>query len=164
VTRLNLVVMRRTLLGCLILLASLAFAQSADRRWEAFQFMIGKWSGEGAGQPGAGQGVFTFLPELNGQVLVRRNFNQLASGPRHDDLMIVYIEEKTPHAIYFDSEGHTIHYKVMFPAKNRAVFESDASQPGPKYRLSYALDDAKLNGQFEVDGKTYLSWSTVKSK
>jgi hypothetical protein len=124
--------------------------------------MIGKWRGGGTGQPGAGQGAFSFLPELNGQVLARRSFNQLASGLRHEDLMIVYLEDKMLRAIYFDSEGHTIRYNVTFPAKNAAVFESDGSQPGPKYRLSYALKGERLNGTFEVDGKAYLTWETVK--
>ena len=134
-------------------------AQSAGTHWEPLQFMIGKWKGSGSGEPGAGQGAFSFLPELNGQILVRRNLNQLAAGPRHEDLMIVYMEDETPHAIYFDSENHTIKYKIKFPAKNTAVFESDQK---PGYRLSYVPDGKNLNGKFEVGGKTYLTWTTVK--
>jgi len=93
----------------------------------------------------------------------RRSFNQLEAGPRHEDLMIVYVEDKAPRAIYFDSEGHTIRYKVSLPAKNRVVFESDGSQQGPRYLLSYTREDGKLSGRFEIDGKTYLTWSAVKS-
>ena len=121
--------------------------------------MIGKWKGAGSGEPGPGQGAFSFLPELNGQILVRRSFNQLASGQRHEDLMIVYPDGKALRAIAFDTEGHTIQYKVTLPGRNTAVFESDGS---PRYRLSYALDGKNLNGKFEVDGKTYLTWTTVK--
>jgi hypothetical protein len=121
--------------------------------------MVGKWKGGGTGDPGAGQGAFTLLPELNGQVLVRRSYNQLASGPRHEDLMIVYPDDKTPRAIYFDSEGHTIKYTVSFPAKDTAVFES---ADGPGYRLTYTWDGKGLNGKFEVGGKTYLTWTTVR--
>lgn len=154
--------MRWTLLSCLIV-AGLASAQPASTGLGPLQFLVGKWSGGGTGQPGSGEGAFSFLPELNGSVLVRRSFNQLASGPRHDDLMIVYVEDKTLRAIYFDSEGHTIRYNISVPAKNRAVFESDGSQRGPRYRLTYALDDGKLSGRFDIDGKTYLTWTTVKS-
>jgi hypothetical protein len=139
----------------LLLLASAVYAQP---RFESLQFLIGTWAGEGTGQPGAGQGDFSFQPELNGQVLVRRSFNQLASGPRHEDLMIIYLDG-TPRAIYFDSEGHVIHYAMSVPAPNSVVFESN---DGPKYRLSYALDGKKLNGKFEVGGKPYLSWTAVK--
>jgi len=82
------------------------------------------------------------------------------SGPRHEDLMIVYMDGKTPRAIYFDSEEHTIKYNVTFPAKNTAVFESEGP---PAYRLTYVLEGKNLNGKFEVGGKTYLTWTSVKS-
>jgi hypothetical protein len=133
-------------------------AQPAGSRWDSLQFLIGEWKGAGTGQPGAGQGDFSFTPELNGQVLVRRSFNQLASGPRHEDLMIVYLDG-TPRAIYFDSEGHVIRYTVSFPAKNSVVFESGDA---PQYRLSYSLEAKTLNGKFEVGGKLYLAWTAIK--
>jgi hypothetical protein len=141
-----------------LLLARAIHAQPAAPPFEPLQFLIGTWTGEGAGQPGAGQGEFSFKPELDNHVLVRRSYNQLASGPRHEDLMIVYLEG-TPRAIYFDSEGHVIHYSVSFPARNAVVFESGDA---PGYRLTYALEGKKLNGKFEVGGKTYLTWTTVK--
>ena len=132
----------------------------ADSRWQPLQFMIGKWRGAGTGDPGAGQGEFSFLPDVQGKVLVRRSFNQLAAGQRHEDLMLVYLDGKAPRAIYFDSEDHTIRYNVTFPAKNTAVFESDGP---PAYRLTYVLEGQNLNGKFEVGGKTYLTWSSVRS-
>ena len=55
----------------------------AQTGWEPFQFMTGKWKGAGSGEPGAGQGEFSFLPDVQGKVLVRRSYNQPASGPRH---------------------------------------------------------------------------------
>jgi hypothetical protein len=145
-------------LAALLLLAPVIRAEAPASPLAPFDFLIGTWTGEGTGQPGAGQGEFSFQPELNGQVLVRRSYNQLASGPRHEDLMIVYLEG-TPRAIYFDSEGHVIHYTVSTPARNTAVFESTDA---PGYRLTYALEGKKLNGTFEVAGKTYLTWTTVK--
>jgi hypothetical protein len=114
--------MRNALIATLLLAAGLLTAQTAPK-WDQFQFMIGKWKAE--------TGDFSFQPEMNGQVLVRRNFNN-TPGQKHEDLMVVYLEG-TPKAIYFDSEGHTIHYNVAFPSKNAAVFESEG--PGPKYRL-----------------------------
>jgi hypothetical protein len=166
----------RSVLGTLLLAAVAASAQSpnprpADSRWQPFQFLVGKWTGAGTGQPGAGQGAFSFEPDLDRQILMRRGYNQLASGPRHEDLMIVYFDgpNSPPRAIYFDSEGHTIHYNVTFPGSNAAVLESDGTQPGPKFRLSYTLDGKNLNGKFEVanpgsDYKTYLTWMTVREK
>jgi hypothetical protein len=43
-----------------------------------------------------------------------------------------------------------IRYNVTFPSAERAVFESDGSQAGPKYRLTYWMEGASLHGQFEV--------------
>jgi len=141
--------MRKALIATLLLAAALLPAQTAPK-WDQLQFMIGKWK--------ADTGNFSFQPELDGKVLVRRNFNN-TPGQKHEDLMIVYLES-TPKAIYFDSEGHTIRYNISFPSKNAAVFDSEG--PGPKYRLSYMLNGAKLDGQFDVDGKTYLKWTTTR--
>jgi len=141
-----------------LLLAGSLAAQTAAPRWSSLEFLIGEWAAGGSGQPGAGQGDFSFRPELDGRILVRRSFNQLASGPRHEDLLIVYLEGE-PRAIYFDSEGHVIRYRVAFPARNRVVFESDDA---PKYRLSYSLDGKTLNGSFEIGGKPYLSWTATR--
>jgi len=141
--------MRKALLATLLLAAVLLPAQTAPK-WDQFQFLIGKWKAE--------TGNFSFKPELNGQVLARRSVNN-TPGQKHEDLMIVY-QEGGPKAIYFDTEGHTIHYNVSFPSKDAAVFESEG--PGPKYRLSYSKNGAALDGKFEVDGKVYLQWTTTK--
>jgi len=141
--------MRKALLATLLLAAVLLPAQTTPK-WDQFQFLIGKWKAE--------TGNFSFQPELNGQVLARRSFNN-TPGQKHEDLMIVY-QEGGPKAIYFDTEGHTIHYNVSFPSKDAAVFESEG--PGPKYRLSYSKNGAALDGKFEVDGKVYLQWTTTK--
>jgi hypothetical protein len=145
-----------------LLLAAGAAAQPsappAPAAWDSLRFLVGTWTGGGTGQPGAGQGEFSFTPELDNRILVRRSFNQLASGPRHEDLMVVYMEG-APRAIYFDSEGHVIHYNVSLPSQNAVVFES---KDAPGYRLSYVLEGKNLNGKFEVGGKTYLTWTAVK--
>lgn len=132
--------------------------------------MIGKWTGV-AGEKdtpqGAGQGEFSFELELNQRIMVRHNYAEYSSGPRHDDLMVIYLDppNDSPRAIYFDTEGHVIHYKVTFPSPEKAVFESDDTQPGPRYRLSYWLERSMLNGKFEVaepgaEYKAYLSWTS----
>jgi len=48
------------------------------------------------------------------------------------------------------------------------AFESDGTQPGPKYRLSYWMEKGSLKGKFEVaaqgsEYKTYMSWASRKS-
>jgi hypothetical protein len=154
----------------LILVLSLCvpvWGQPAD--WKKLDFLLGKWVGvanEKDTAPGAGQGAFSFDAELNSKIIVRHNRAEYDSGAKHDDLMIVYLEG-TPRAIYFDTEGHTIRYNISFPAAESVVFESDGTQPGPKYRLSYWMEKGSLNGKFEVappgaEYKTYMSWGSRK--
>jgi hypothetical protein len=175
----------KTLIGrvlaatALLALAPRGYAQKADPpgpAWSSLQFLIGNWTGGGGGQPGSGEGSFSFEPELNHRILVRHSFNSIKNGPeagsRHDDLMVVYLDTpgQPPRAIYFDSEGHVIHYALSTPKPNVAIFESDASRPGPRYRLSYALSGKSLDGKFEIappgnpEYKTYLTWTTVKDE
>src|SRR5690242_10812181 len=74
--------------------------------WKPFAFLLGSWEAEGGGTPGASAGVFSFQPDVEGHVLVRRNVS-VTPGGRHVDLLVLYQAE--PHsfrAIYFDNEEH----------------------------------------------------------
>jgi hypothetical protein len=106
---------------------------------------------------------------LNQKIIVRHNHAGYTSGVRHDDLMVIYLDapNDTPRAIYFDTEGHVIRYNLTFPAPNRVIFESDGTEAGPRFRLSYWLDGSALGGKFEVappgaEYKTYMSWTSKK--
>ena len=164
----------RPITAALLFSAVLAWAQNAPpAAWKKLDFLLGKWTGV-AGEKdtplGAGQGAFSFEPQLNQKIIVRHNTAAYDSGTRHDDLMVIYLDapNDTPRAIYFDTEGHTIRYNLAFPAAGTAVFESDGTQPGPRYRLTYWMERGVLNGKFEVappgaDFKTYMSWTSKKS-
>jgi hypothetical protein len=146
----------------LVLLAvSSMFAQAPakpDDRWAPLAFLIGEWTGEGGGGPGQGSGGFSFLPEQDGKILVRKNrADYPASKDRpafsHTDLMIVYKEpgETKLRAIYFDTEDHTIHY-TLEPSKdgNSATFVSD------NFRLTYrktGSDSVALKFEIAPPGK-----------
>jgi hypothetical protein len=67
--------------------------------WGPAQFLIGKWKGEGSGSPGQGAGEFSFTPDVQGKVLIRKSFAEYP-GSRHDDLTILYRENGALHAIY----------------------------------------------------------------
>jgi hypothetical protein len=148
--------------------AQTAHAQS-NESWKKLDFLLGDWTGvagEKDGQLGAGQGDYSFRAELKRQIIVRRNHAGYDSGLQHDDLMIIYADGH-PRAIYFDTEGHVIHYDLSFPGPQRAVFESESGRPGPKYRLTYWMESGALKGRFETaapggEYKTYLSWSSRK--
>lgn len=162
------------LIGILVAAVLPLTAQSGTSPdWRNLEFLLGKWTGI-AGEKetplGAGQGAFSFELDLNRKVVVRRNNATYDSGARHDDLMVIYFDGPQgapPRAIYFDSEGHVIRYNVTVPGANRAVFESDGTQPGPKYRLTYWMEGSSLKGTFEVaapgaEYKTYMSWASKR--
>jgi hypothetical protein len=161
----------RSLLVCAILAAALLPAQTKNP-WESLDFLRGTWTSSTDDSRGAS----TFKFDLDQHILVRTNFADYTKGPQagthHTDLMIIYFDppRKPPRAVYFDSEGHTIRYNLTFPARNSVTFESDPSQPGPRYRLSYAVTGKTLEGKFEVAPpgtsayKTYLSWTSTKAE
>jgi len=152
--------MRRAI-AILLWLACAAAAQETPR-WEGLEFLLGRWAGAGGGQPGTGAGKFSFEAELNGQVIVRRSFNQLEKGARHEDLLVLYADgpNGAKRAMYWDTEGHVIRYRVSTPEVGRVVFESEGEGPG--FRLSYWMAGREMKGKFEVGGKTYVEWSAKK--
>jgi hypothetical protein len=142
---------------------------------------MGHWTGEGAtADRGAGTGAFSFTPDLQGKVLLRRNFAEYPKkdnkpAHRHDDLMIIYHDGATHdlRAIYFDNEEHIIHYAIKPSANsavNSAVFLSEGPQDAPRFRLTYTgagPDRLKLKFEIAPPGKdfaTYIEASAHRDK
>ena len=150
--------------AALILTAVAIQARAEGTDLKPLAFMLGNWvgvAGDKDNQLGPGQGSCSFEAGLDNRVIIRRNTASYDSGVKHDDLMVIYIDGGA-RAIYFDNEGHVIHYNVSAPSRHRVVFESDGTQPGPKYRLSYWLEGELLKVTFEIappgsDYKTYTS-------
>ncbi len=109
------------------------------------QFLVGEWEGIGD-QAGA-------------------------TGGRHDDLMVVYMEAGVVKADYFDNEGHVIRY-VVDGRPGEAVFVSEIKVAEPRYRLTYTqASPSTLTGRFDVAPPgtpeafgPYLSWTARKLK
>jgi hypothetical protein len=153
-----------------------AIATPADP-WKALAFLEGTWDAHAqAGSAGAqSTGTYTFKPELKHHVLVRRSDSATCNGPanfdcQHSDVLYVYqeAEDRPLKAIYFDNEGHVIHYAVSTPDSSTAIFISDVSPSGPQFRLVYELKDSVMWGKFQMrmpgqaDWKSYLEWSGAK--
>ncbi len=115
--------------------------------WAALASLVGKWSGEGTGDPGHGTGGFSFAWDLQQKILVRNSHADYpATKDRpafsHQDLMIVYQQPDTllPRAVYFDNEGHVINYAVsVSPDAKSIAFLSELAPSSPRYRLTYIL-------------------------
>ncbi|HMD83745.1 MAG TPA: hypothetical protein VKO18_03465 [Terriglobia bacterium] len=155
--------MRRLTLLCLcsLLIPPLAAAQQtkAPDVWGPYKFLVGTWTAEGHGEPGKGEGAFSFQLELQGKILVRKNHLEFPATPQrsaftHEDLLIVYRDaDATPNrAIYFDSEGFVIHYTATFSEQGKVLtFLSEASPQAPRQRLTYVQDaDGTVKVKFEI--------------
>ncbi len=155
----------RHLLVVAMLLCSLG---THAQDWGPLQFLIGHWSGEGStADHGSGVGAFSFTPDLQGKILLRKNFAEYpeANGKpahRHDDLMIVYHDGVSDElrAIYFDSEEHLIHYAIR-PSGNSVVFLSEGPQDAPRFRLTYTSagpDQLKVKFEIAAPGKDFIPY------
>lgn len=141
---------------CVLSAASLTRIAEAPDVWEGWTFLLGDWVGTGTGKPGEGSGVFSFRPELDGRILVRKNRVEYpardGSGPGtvHEDLLIIYPAAGGAgfRAIYFDNEGHTIPYRVtLSPALPSVVLESEGAAGEPRFKLTY---EVAAGGDLEI--------------
>jgi len=152
--------MKKNILVSLFVLAlipHLAAQQGAPLPdWKAFQFLMGDWVGEGSGSPGKGGGGFTFALELQGRVLARHNHTEFPPDQGrpaniHDDLLVIYQEKDGIKAVYWDNEGHVIHYTVSFAPDKSLVFVSGKMPGAPRQRFSYRdLGNGGLGVRFEI--------------
>lgn len=173
--------MIRQFAAVLVLFTAVLCGQNAPKpvedNWKPLQFLMGTWEAktQGGSAGAVGSGMYTFQLELRGHILARHSTNTGCKGPadfdcEHGDLLYVYREAPgTPlKAIYFDNEGHVIHYDVTAREANTAVFVSPASQPGPQFRLIYELKERTMQGRFQLrvpgqsEFKSYLEWSGEK--
>lgn len=146
-------------LFCFVLVLSMnGFAQQPQKpNWDEYKFLIGEWIGEGTGAPGEATGSTIFYLTLGEQVLVRKNNAEYpaANGKpavTHEDLIFFYKENGLTKAIYFDNEGHVIHYSVEFsPDSSRLLLTSNIIQRAPRFRFIYEkVGNNKLNVIFEM--------------
>ena len=139
-------------------------------------FLHGTWTAEAQGNAGvSASGTYTFQMELGNHVLARQSTYTGCKGPEdfncaHGDLLYIYPEgpDHALKAIYFDNEGHVIHYSVSVPEPSTAILLSDPATPGPQFRLIYQLHDATMSGKFQIrmpgqqNWTSYLEWTGGK--
>jgi hypothetical protein len=126
--------------------------------WDAWQYLVGEWVGEGGGAPGQGGGSLIFQFDLQNQVLLRRNHVDFPAVPdraafAHDDLTVIYPDPSgSMRAIYFDNEGHVIHYTVGLTEDGKMItFVSEATSSAPRFRTTYIKGrDGAMAIRFEI--------------
>lgn len=147
--------------------------------WKELSFLQGTWEAKTQGEAGIiSSGTYTFRMELGDHILARHsNHSGECKGPanfdcHHTDLLYLYQEGtgQALKAIYFDNEGHVIHYTALLPNTSSLELISDPTQQGPQFRLLYELKGTILFGKFQMrmpgqqEWKSYLEWSGPKSK
>jgi hypothetical protein len=154
-----------------------ALSAGADS-WKALSFLEGTGTAntQGGSAGASSSGSYTFQKELGNHILARHTVDSAAcKGPaaydcEHHDLLYIYQEtgDQSLKAIYFDNEGHVIHYGVSTPGPATVIFTSEASAHGPQFRLVYELKGTIMSGKFEIrmpgqnEWKPYLEWSGTK--
>jgi hypothetical protein len=155
----------------ILTLFSIVFAVSINAQnqpnWDSIKWLTGEWIGEGSGQPGQGNGTFSFNTDLDGRIMIRKGHTEFPPqgnkpATEHNDLMIFYADEtgNPSKAIYFDNEGHTINYQLIVTQKSVSL-TSEKSANSPMFRLTYTLlDDGKFNTKFEIsqDGEKFIKY------
>jgi hypothetical protein len=153
------------------------YAQTNPGKWAKWEYLLGDWKGEGAGNPGMGSGSFSFRKELSENVLVRKSiteFPAMENRPAfsHEDLMVVHTDFSgfPSKATYFDNEGHTIHYDIDYSG-DQIILTSESIPSIPRFRLIYKkIDEKTVNIAFAIASpdspdqfKTYLEGRSIKT-
>jgi hypothetical protein len=162
------------LVACATSAQTPAQSQTKPDPWAGLRFLLGSWDAKttgGVAQAQASAG-YAFRLELRDHILARHSRTGACAAPddfncQHSDLLYLYPagNGQALEAIYFDNEGHVIHYGVSIPKAGTVVFLSDPAQPGPQYRLSYTLLEGVMSGRFELkmpsqtEFTSYLEWS-----
>jgi len=168
--------MRAAVLALVAVVPSLsAQAPPTVDAFAPLRFLVGDWVGVGGGLPGQTSGAASFRFELDGKVLVRRGYADMAAtkdrpASRHEDLMSIFSEAGALKAHYLDNEGHVIRYRVA-EVPGGVAFTSEAA-PDPRFRLSYLKKaDGQVTVRFEIapptkpeDFSVYLEALTQKAK
>lgn len=169
--------MLRLYLVCAIFFCPALLAQTTSNNgsdpFRNLSFLEGTWDANVQNIAAVTEsGRYTFQRELNGHILARHATNDsTCKAPAnydcaHSDLLYVFPDTSAGglKAIYFDNEGHVIHYDVSTPEPGGVVFLSEPG-PGPQFRLAYELRAGVMTGRFQMkmrgqgDWHTYLEWS-----
>ena len=123
--------------------------------WKEWMSIIGEWEADTTGL-GSPTGSFTLTPDLQGRVLVRKNYAEYPKtdkrpASRHEDLMVIYREGDATKANYWDNEGHLIHYVATVDKSKSFTFLSEVVPGQPRFRLTYVVTGTNtLSLRFEI--------------
>jgi hypothetical protein len=112
--------------------------------------LMGQWAAEGAG----GSGWVEFHMAQGGQEMVGRAKSR-APQARWKRMMAIYPEGSSVRADFFDSQNHTIHYRLDYSDGTTLRFMTDRVAGAPVRTLTYeSRGPDRLSYRFETGGRT----------
>jgi hypothetical protein len=159
-------------LSCLSVSPQTSSSPNSDP-FASVSFLEGTWDANVQNNASVNlSGRYTFARELDGHILARHSTNDpnckapASFDCAHGDLLYVFQDTAgSPlKAIYFDNEGHVIHYNVSTSTPASVMFLSEPG-PGPQFRLTYESAAGVMTGRFQMQmpgqsgWRTYLEWS-----
>jgi hypothetical protein len=147
----------------------------------SLNYLVGDWTDKSrTGEPGtATKSGESWRVDLGGRILIRMGWCEFPESPkrqafRHEDLLIIYPEgEEEMRGIFWDNEGHTIHYPnvTSLPDGKGILLSSERATPGPRQQLMYVFEGPnRLTATFSLllpgapDFMPYLTWVSERSK
>ena len=118
--------------------------------------LMGRWVADPDPRTPGASGWMTVERGAGGRALLRRNHAEYPptkdrAAFTHDDLLLLFSENGQLRADYLDNEGHVIRYLVQAPNASTLVFVSDATAPGPRFRLTYTWPSKdRIDLTFEI--------------
>src|SRR5262245_65424465 len=108
--------MRRILVPALLVALSSAIGTAQTDPLSSLRFLVGEW--QAIDTPPGETGSFTFKPAVQDRIIVRTNEAHYAAtkerpASRHDDLLVIYVENGSIKGYYLDSENHVIRNKLQ---------------------------------------------------
>lgn len=130
---------------------------NSDTAWSQWQSLVGTWKGTNSGEPGQGEGYFTFSFDLNENILMRKGHTVFPGHENqparvHDDVLIIYKENSAipDKAVYFDSEGYVLHYNISYSDNGIIILKSVPEKDSPVFRLTFIkMDNTTTEIKFE---------------
>jgi hypothetical protein len=142
----------RPIMPCLILLTTLASAQTQADPWQPFRFFVGKWQGTAAGKAGLGKVEREYRFVLNDRFLEVRNRSVYPAqqknpkGEVHEDIGLISQDNQRKKAVLrqFHVEGFVNQYALETASQDGKwlVFVSEAIEnipPGWRAREAYSI-------------------------
>jgi hypothetical protein len=132
--------------------------------WAGLRFLLGTWEATTTGgmAQAKSSGSYAFQLELRDHVMARHFISGDCKAPdefdcQHTDLLYVYpaADGQAWQAIYFDNEGHVIHYNVSVPKPGTEAWNGGllvrfraARTPVPlELRVGWVGDDRQISSR-----------------